>query len=126
MFDWGGYLTLAESLASSTDEASLRSAMSRAYYAVYRTAYNCFPDATTAERADSHTHFWNQLINKGRLARGVAQRGKRLLQARHDSDYQDVFPGDVPETTAGSLEDARKAMADLASVQQAQARTGRS
>ena len=35
-FDWTGYLTLAEALSKAhSDEAKLRAAISRAYYAAY-------------------------------------------------------------------------------------------
>ena len=37
-FDWIGYFTLADELSRRADEASLRSAMSRAYYYVYQLA----------------------------------------------------------------------------------------
>ncbi len=39
-FDWSGYLKLAEELGNRPDEASLRSALSRAYYYVYHLALN--------------------------------------------------------------------------------------
>jgi hypothetical protein len=34
-FNWSGYLQLAEELAERRDEASMRSALSRAYYYIY-------------------------------------------------------------------------------------------
>ena len=37
-FNWYGYLQLAEELGKRSDEASLRSALSRAYYYVYHLA----------------------------------------------------------------------------------------
>ena len=38
-FDWTGFLTLAERLATDTgDEAAQRTAISRAYYAAYHAA----------------------------------------------------------------------------------------
>ena len=37
-FNWSGYLQLAEELGKRSDEASLRSALSRAYYYVYHLA----------------------------------------------------------------------------------------
>lgn len=37
-FDWAGYLSLADYLASRPDEAARRSAISRAYYYVYNIA----------------------------------------------------------------------------------------
>ncbi len=38
MFQWPAYLALARELAPRTDEASMRSAISRAYYAAYGVA----------------------------------------------------------------------------------------
>lgn len=37
-FNWNGYFTLANELARRADEASRRSAISRAYYYVYHLA----------------------------------------------------------------------------------------
>ena len=37
-FDWSEFLTLADELGKRADEASLRSALSRAYYYVYHLA----------------------------------------------------------------------------------------
>ena len=37
-FDWSEYLSLADELSKRTDEGSLRSAISRAYYYVYHIA----------------------------------------------------------------------------------------
>ncbi len=41
-FNWRGYVLLAESLSSNTDEASLRSAISRAYYGAFCLSRNHF------------------------------------------------------------------------------------
>ena len=38
-FDWHGFLTLAIKLSQEADEALSRSAISRAYYFVYNTAF---------------------------------------------------------------------------------------
>jgi uncharacterized protein (UPF0332 family) len=35
MFDWDDFLVLAKELAQNNDEASLRTSISRIYYAVY-------------------------------------------------------------------------------------------
>ena len=37
-FDWNQFLTLARTLSENADEASLRSAVSRAYYCAFNTA----------------------------------------------------------------------------------------
>ena len=39
-FDFAAYLTLAEELKQRTDEASLRTAISRVYYAVFHQEIN--------------------------------------------------------------------------------------
>ncbi len=89
-FDWTDYARLAEELRTRHDEASLRSAISRAYYSVFHEAR----DFLTAEgihlsKADSsHKAVWNQYENLGgRSCRAVGLNGKRLNDNRTRADY---------------------------------------
>lgn len=89
-FDWREYLTLAEQLALSPDEASRRSAISRAYYALYHRARPLLeaPGASLSERADSHAFVWRSLESRGRGLRRLGQQGRRLRDLRQQADYE--------------------------------------
>jgi hypothetical protein len=93
-FDWTGYYTLANELAARADEASLRSAMSRAYYYVYQLALarakaNGF--AIVPGEA-SHKQLWRNYIDSPEPAcKKLAVIATRLKEKRERADYQDVY-----------------------------------
>ena len=59
-FDWEDYLSLAKELASRADEAALRSAASRAYYAVFCKARNNLRrEGATIPRFSPHDLVWD-------------------------------------------------------------------
>jgi hypothetical protein len=56
-FDWNDFLTLAEELAARDDQASKRTAISRAYYSVFHAA-NARAERTTGRSASlGNSHF---------------------------------------------------------------------
>jgi uncharacterized protein (UPF0332 family) len=110
MFDWTLYLLLAQSLAQASDEASQRSAVSRAYYAIFNKArlmleYEGIPISDTGK---AHADVWRTLEAAGKGRRRLGQEGKRLRDMRRKADY---------ETKVASLdkvtEDAMKTAGDL-------------
>src|SRR5437764_113316 len=108
-FDWSTYLLLAEDLAKNKDEASLRSAISRAYYYVYHIALtraegNAF---TPNKDAPSHKQLW--AFFSGSPDPGcqmLAQLGVRLKYKRAQADYHDIFTR-ISEEVPQMIQDAK-------------------
>lgn len=90
-FDWTQYLILARTLGSESGESSLRSAISRAYYAAFKTAEhfckrNGFPPTDTGR---THQDVWDAFLNKGgKTFTSVHEKGMRLMRKRVKSDYR--------------------------------------
>ncbi len=117
-FDWSGYLKLAEELGNRPDEASLRSALSRAYYYVYHLALN----RAEANRFQplqgegTHTQLWRLYKkNPEPACLALALIAERLKEKRERADYRSQFvriEDEVPEV----LKDAREFAAKLAKL----------
>lgn len=94
-FDWRGYLRLARELATrAEDEASLRSAISRAYYAVFGTAIDrLHRHGWTPARGQGHHHVWTTYQRAvPDVCRRIGQLGFYLRDARQSADYARVLP----------------------------------
>jgi hypothetical protein len=110
-FDWRRYLTLAERLAQNTaDEAALRSAISRAYYAVFGLArrrlrdHGCWPAGR-----DPHLRVWATYRDAGdQDCQYIGNRGFNLLDQRRRADYEDWLGQNLAQETARALDVARK------------------
>jgi hypothetical protein len=91
-FDWMEYLTLAQTLAANGDEASKRTAISRAYYFVFHLAYaraerNC--GRKPQGPPGTHEWCWDKYSKNADIAcRAVGIEGTRLKRLRHDVDYR--------------------------------------
>lgn len=91
-FDWYAYFELAQELAEREDEACRRSAVSRAYYAVYCNARNRLDllGEFAPEKGSEHAHVWDtfeQGPEKERVR--IGQIGRRLREVRNRADYDD-------------------------------------
>lgn len=118
-FVWRDYLTLAEHLERSgretgVPEAALRSAVSRAYYAVYgllygllweRVSQNVAPLAPTGTPAD---HRRLQLWLRERGLEQESEALARLRRWRNRRDYEGELGGDLSAFCAASLQLARE------------------
>lgn len=101
-FDWSEYLHLARSLVGQSaslpsQEAALRAAISRAYYAAFCTARNHLRDRENVLHIplDGRAHFdvpEEFLKSASAARRRVGEDLHRLRLARRDADYYDVFP----------------------------------
>jgi len=95
-FDWAKYLVLAEELAvRSTDEASLRSAISRAYYAVFCIARNRLLEEgeEIPKTSEAHSAVWTKYRESAQKRRkDIGITGDRLRRSRNKADYDDEFP----------------------------------
>ncbi len=100
-FDWVRFVDLAERLAAETgDEAALRSAISRAYYAVFAVFavargrlrdHGCWRSGR-----DPHTRVWATYRNAdGRGCQRIGEKGFNLRDRRRRADYDDVLGADV-------------------------------
>ncbi len=94
MFDWASYLLLARALATQPDEASRRSAVSRAYYAIFNKARLLLEREGTpiSDSGKSHDDVWRTLETAGRARRRLGADGKRLREMRRKADYVHEVP----------------------------------
>jgi uncharacterized protein (UPF0332 family) len=108
-FDWAKYLTLAEELGRRTDEASLRSAISRAYYYVYHLAL-ARAEANDFRRLageSTHTQLWRIFSASPEPdCRRLADIALRLKEKRERADYDNHFSRLTDEVPA-QLEEAQ-------------------
>jgi uncharacterized protein (UPF0332 family) len=102
-FDWSDYLALARALRGDADvtpseEARLRSALSRAYYAVYGSARAvAISSGYTRQRFDtSHQaliRYFQESPDRARKAIGVNL--ERMQKNRERADYERDFRGNL-------------------------------
>lgn len=105
-FDWSDYLELANELAPrpinvATQEAKLRCAISRAYYANYCKARNHLRDrgGQVIPAHEAHRYVIDALLNSTERSR--KDLGKDLNRLRIDrikADYHDEFNGLAAQT----------------------------
>lgn len=109
--DWFSYFELAQEWADG-GEAHKRSAVSRAYYAMYCTARNKLVDAgryKPPKCGSSHIHVWNSYKedSKHPERRPIGVLGTRLRRARNRADYCDFiddFSDDVENAMGNAAE----------------------
>ena len=113
--DWFLYYDLAQEWVGNDEEAHKRSAVSRAYYAMFCTARNELKDImedeySPPECGSEHMYVWNS-YKEDRHPRGTRQigvPGNRLRRYRNRADYDDVIV-DLPDL----VEDAMNGAAEL-------------
>lgn len=99
-FDWNAYLELAERLTtdSATKEAVAknRSAVSRAYYAVYNLARDQAPRGVTRRgRGSSHRDLIDHFNQRGQHS--IANLLELMRDRRNDADYDAEKHSTYPE-----------------------------
>ena len=108
-FAWNEYLSLAQELSARSEEACLRSAVSRAYYAAFHTARDYILRRHPAEHLpggpDDHGKVWRVLETSGRLGARMGRLGKDLRRWRNQADY-DMEVAGLPRLTARAVADA--------------------
>ncbi len=93
-FDWSEYLNLANELAKRTDEASIRSALSRAYYFVYHLALERVKANGFIVRPGegTHTQMWRNFSGSPEPdCWKLAEIARRLKEKRERADYQQIY-----------------------------------
>ena len=109
------FLSTADQLAQGATEADWRSAVSRAYYAVFHVARQLFTACNfTVPRADrAHSYLWMGLCNCGEAA---VQRAGAALDAlrrlRNHADY-DVARPLLQATALTQVQNARQVLQAL-------------
>ncbi len=119
-FDWSQCLNLSNELAPrpinpTTEEAKLRSAISRAYYANYCKARNHLRDKENLSISSDNFHRFviNQFTKStDRNRKDLGKDLDRLRIHRIKADYDDEFLGLAPSTEV-ALRLAEKVMATL-------------
>jgi len=123
-FDWSEFLKLARELAGLTvspplpsGEARFRAAISRAYYATHKTAYNFLRDVDRDQElprdGEAHIYVIDQFRNSaigGR--RDVGEKLNRLRLDRNNADYRDEFLK-VDSVSKKAIAEASKALSRL-------------
>lgn len=114
-FDWKQYLDLARELSqpttsnAGTQEARLRSAVSRAYYAAFCHARNYSRDwlkFVPNHTADDHGRL--RAFLKDGKRRGIALKLDQLRQWRNDADYSDSVTSDLATMATYAVSEASK------------------
>jgi len=118
VFDWNGYLELAKDLQSRSDEASLRTAISRAYYFVYNTAQNrpAVAQYRTDPKLPVHEELWSLYERNDGECRRLATIAKRLKLKRVKADYQNISYSRVSDELKGVISDAKDCAAILSGM----------
>lgn len=101
-FDWSEYLNVAKELADrattpANQEAKLRAAISRAYYAAFINARNYLRDKeehSIPTTGDAHRYVSQQFeLSVEPVRRTIGENLVRLRMYRRQADYVDKFPG---------------------------------
>lgn len=119
LFDWADYRVFAKSLSQNADEASRRSAISRAYYSAYHLAAGHLSEHFNFQisKDKSHDAVWRAFSAKGRSYGEVWNKGDKLKKLRVDADY-DADAVINSETVAFSLQLADRIVTILQGIPQ--------
>src|SRR6266481_2031788 len=103
-FDWATYIALAKTLNALPDDSAKRSAVSRAYYGVFHAASNTLKargiQTFPKDQRKSHAKIWNVYKESSkRDCRRIGAKGGRLMDDRHDADYDAERNFDPAEVT---------------------------
>ncbi|MGE0130850.1 MAG: hypothetical protein AB7U82_22455 [Blastocatellales bacterium] len=91
LFDWFAYRAVAETLKGDMNEASQRSAISRAYYFAYHQALSHLAEHHNfqlSEDKPAHDQVWREFSGKGLSYREVWNKGDKLKKLRVDADHR--------------------------------------
>ncbi|HEY9876770.1 MAG TPA: HEPN domain-containing protein [Candidatus Obscuribacterales bacterium] len=123
-FDWSQYLSLAKEMAGqattpANQEAKLRDATSRAYYAAFILARNHLRDKeghTIPTTGDAHKYVWKQFdLSPDPVWQLVANDLKKLRMYRNQADYVDKFPG-LAGITKTAIQLSEEVISNLSSL----------
>ncbi|HEX5484251.1 MAG TPA: hypothetical protein VFZ08_16660 [Terriglobia bacterium] len=118
-FDWHDFLSLAQQLAGGADEASKRTAISRAYYGVFNLAFARAQSSGCRHpgREGYHQWCWRKYSETpDPSCRKLGIDGSRMLALRVKADYKAAQIQRLDDTVLRILGDAQKFVADLTSL----------
>ena len=103
-------MDLARELAEHASDAKKRSAVSRAYYAMYCTARDKLEgigDFEPPSCGSEHIYLWNRLATEPYYSTSVRDLGIRLRDARVEADYENYIHN-LPHLVEGAILDAEE------------------
>lgn len=109
-FDWNQFFTLAERLANEADDASRRTAISRAYYYVFNLAFERAESTAGNYPGDEgfHTWCWKKYTKTPDLdCKRIGILGGRMKRRRVEADYNSAYMPSIERDTQSALQDAR-------------------
>jgi hypothetical protein len=118
-FDWNDFLTLASVLAPQPNEASKRTAISRAYYCVFNLAYARAESKVGGrpQGVPSHSWCWDQYKRTPDAACAqLGNTGDRLKRMRTLADYNSMAIPRLDDQVERVLQEAREFLGDLANL----------
>lgn len=115
--DWFSYFGLAQEWAGEEGEAHKRSAVSRAYYAMFCTARDALGDDFNPPKCgSSHLYLWEKYKENAEL-RQIGVLGNRLKKYRVRADYctiiVDVELSDLVEYAMIDAEELKEQLGGL-------------
>lgn len=119
MFNWLDYFDLAHELLHHEGEAYRRSAVSRAYYALFCDARNTLVvswEWNPPEDESHHAYLWNTFAaHQDRKRKRIGELGHRLRRYRNKVDYDDRIDdlSDVIEFAMINAENLKTALQNL-------------
>ncbi|MEG3894524.1 MULTISPECIES: HEPN domain-containing protein [unclassified Microcoleus] len=101
-FDWSEYFNLAKELVETSEDAKLRSAVSRAYYSAFCLARNYLRDikkdpqlsGNKAHGINPHQYvakYFQDNQSKSQIMKEIGQDLRRLRTMRNKADYEDTI-----------------------------------
>ena len=119
MFDWSEFLDRAEEPARCTaEEAALRIAIGRAYYAAFGAAgsYLIGSGAQIPRTTGAHDGVWHHFdAVPNPVHYRIAGLGESLAKRRRRADDESSYP-DLPSHVEVALRFARRLLADIANL----------
>lgn len=118
-FDWNNYLSLAEELATKADEASKRTAISRAYYCVFNQAFARAESTAGSYPKEQGYHKWcwsKYMATPDLSCRQLGVDGDRMFRLRVRADYNAEDIPRLGDRVIRMLQDARQFLTALAAL----------
>ena len=118
-FNWNDFLSLAHQLAKSTDVASKRTAISRAYYCIFNVAFDraISTGCQYPGKEGRHQWCWRQYSrSQDRSCTRLGTAGDRMKRRRVRVDYEAADIPRLDEETLRMLTDAQQFLTALAAL----------